>query len=95
MVLLNIIVFKFTGNLILGALRVNGTTISADDSSKITFAEAVDITGAVGITSGTITGITDLAVADGGTGASSLTSNAVLTGNGASAASSGFVWRKV
>ena len=36
-----------TGNLILGALRVNGTTISADDSSKITFAEAVDITGSL------------------------------------------------
>ena len=38
----------------------------------------------VAITSGTITGITDLVVADGGSGASSLTSNAVLTGNGTS-----------
>ena len=37
------------------------------------------------ITGGTITGITDLAVADGGTGASSLTDNAVLTGTGTSA----------
>ena len=34
-----------TGNLILGALRVNGTTFSSDDSSKITLAEAVDVTG--------------------------------------------------
>jgi len=34
-----------TGNLILGVLRVNGTTISSDDSSKITLAEAVDVTG--------------------------------------------------
>ena len=39
----------------------------------------------VAITGGTITGITDLAVADGGTGASSLTDNAVLTGTGTSA----------
>ena len=37
-----------------------------------------------GITGGTITGITDLAVADGGTGSSSLTANNVLLGNGAS-----------
>jgi len=34
-----------TGNLILGNLRVNGTTISSDDSSKITISENVDITG--------------------------------------------------
>lgn len=40
---------------------------------------------AVAITGGTITGITDLAVADGGTGASTLTSKAVLIGNGTSA----------
>jgi hypothetical protein len=39
---------------------------------------------AVAITGGTITGITDLAVADGGTGRSTLTANAVLTGNGTS-----------
>lgn len=40
---------------------------------------------AVAITGGSIAGITDLAVADGGTGASSLTSNALLKGNGTSA----------
>jgi hypothetical protein len=40
---------------------------------------------AVAITGGSIAGITDLAVADGGTGASSLTANAVLLGNGTSA----------
>lgn len=39
---------------------------------------------AVDITGGTIVGITDLAVADGGTGRSTLTANAVLTGNGTS-----------
>jgi hypothetical protein len=38
----------------------------------------------VDITGGSITGITDLAVADGGTGLSSLTSNAVLIGNSTS-----------
>ena len=40
---------------------------------------------AVDITGGTIVGITDLAVADGGTGASTLAANAVLLGNGTSA----------
>lgn len=39
------------------------------------------------ITGGTITGITDLAVADGGTGASSFTDNGIIFGNGASALS--------
>jgi hypothetical protein len=38
----------------------------------------------VSITGGSITGITDLAVADGGTGASSFTANNVLLGNGTS-----------
>jgi hypothetical protein len=38
----------------------------------------------VAITGGSITGITDLAVADGGTGRSTLTANAVLVGNGTS-----------
>jgi len=40
---------------------------------------------AVAITGGSIAGITDLAVADGGTGTSSLSANAVLLGNGTSA----------
>ena len=39
----------------------------------------------VNIDGGSITGITDLAVADGGTGASTLTANGVLFGNGTSA----------
>lgn len=50
---------------------------------------AVDITGGtidgVAITGGTLSGLTtDLAVADGGTGASTLAANAVLLGNGTS-----------
>lgn len=40
---------------------------------------------AVDITGGTIVGITDLAVADGGTGVSTLSANAVVLGNGTSA----------
>ena len=42
----------------------------------------------VAITGGTITGITDLTVADGGTGASTHTANSVLIGEGTSAISS-------
>jgi hypothetical protein len=45
----------------------------------------------VNITGGSITGITDLAVADGGTGASSITANSVILGNGSSALSGNLV----
>ena len=47
-----------------------GTLVASIESSSAT------------ITGGTITGITDLAVADGGTGRSSFTSNGLLYGNG-------------
>jgi hypothetical protein len=40
---------------------------------------------AVAITGGTISGITDLTVADGGTGVSTIAANAVVLGNGTSA----------
>jgi hypothetical protein len=43
------------------------------------------------VTGGSITGITDLAVADGGTGASSITANSVILGNGSSALSGNLV----
>jgi hypothetical protein len=46
---------------------------------------------AVAITGGTITGITDLTVEDGGTGASSITANSVILGNGTSALSGNLV----
>jgi hypothetical protein len=45
----------------------------------------------VAITGGSVTGITDLAVADGGTGASSITANSVVLGNGSSALSGNLV----
>ena len=52
----------------------NGTKVGHLNASGFTITT-------VAIESGTITGITDLAVADGGTGASTLTQYAVLTGN--------------
>tara|TARA_A100001015_G_scaffold275665_1_gene333140 strand:+ start:2657 stop:6121 length:3465 start_codon:yes stop_codon:yes gene_type:complete len=36
-----------TGNIVLDAVTVNGTTLSAADSTKITVAEALDVTGAL------------------------------------------------
>jgi hypothetical protein len=46
---------------------------------------------AVAITGGTVAGITDLAVADGGTGASTFTANSVVLGNGTSALNANMV----
>ena len=46
---------------------------------------AIQAASAVAITGGTITGITDLVVADGGTGASTFTDGGVLIGNGTGA----------
>tara|TARA_R110000796_G_scaffold145458_1_gene262065 strand:+ start:421 stop:1227 length:807 start_codon:yes stop_codon:yes gene_type:complete len=72
------------------------TPITADNSTKVaTTAYVKAITGTLGtmssqnatsvaITGGTIAGITDLTVADGGTGQSTLAANAVLVGNGTS-----------
>jgi len=55
-----------TGNVVAGALTFNGTTISAADSSKITIAEPLDITGVTTIT-GATTLSTSLALASGAT----------------------------
>ena len=38
-----------TGDVVLSSLRVNGTTLDSSDSTKITIAETVDITGATAI----------------------------------------------
>ena len=67
----------------LGSMAVqdsNAVSISAGTATLTSMT-----TNSATITGGTITGITDLAVADGGTGASSLTLNSVLIGNGTSA----------
>ena len=69
-----------TGDVLISALRVNGTTLDSSDSTKVTIAEAVDITGATDI-GGALTGtsasfITTLGV----TGAATLSSTLAVTG---------------
>jgi hypothetical protein len=79
-----------------GAFQLDGTAgasgqalVSAGGANTPTWSTlgtmASQSASAVAITGGTITGITDLTVADGGTGASTLSANAVLLGNGTSA----------
>jgi len=58
-----------TGDVVISALRVNGTTLDSSDSTKVTIAEAVDITGAV--TAASTVGIT---------GAATLSSTLAVTG---------------
>jgi len=67
-----------TGDVLISALRVNGTTLDSADSTKVTIAEAVDITGATDI-GGALTGTsaslsTTLAV----TGVTTLSGTAVI-----------------
>jgi hypothetical protein len=88
---------------ITGAFRLDGTAgasgqvlLSAGSSNTPTWGAALGTMAAqnstaVAITGGTITGITDLTVADGGTGASSITANSVILGNGTSALSGNLV----
>ena len=58
-----------TGDVVISALRVNGTTLDSSDSTKVTIAEAVDITGAV-------TAASTVAI----TGAATLSSTLAVTG---------------
>jgi hypothetical protein len=79
-----------TGALTLdGAAGTSGQVLTSAGSGTPTWSTlgtmAAQNSTTVAITGGTITGITDLAVADGGTGASTLSANAVLLGNGTSA----------
>jgi hypothetical protein len=86
-----------TGTTTLVGTAIAPTPTAGDNSTKIATTAFVNTkvgtlgtmasqnATAVAITGGTITGITDLAVADGGTGASTLSANAVLLGNGTSA----------
>jgi hypothetical protein len=88
---------------ITGAFRLDSTAgasgqvlLSAGGSNTPTWGAALGTMAAqnstaVAITGGTITGITDLTVADGGTGASSITANSVILGNGTSALSGNLV----
>ena len=83
-------------NATIGATTANTgafTTLSATGAttfSGATVANTFSSSGAT-ITGGSISGITDLAVADGGTGASSITANSVILGNGSSALSGNLV----
>jgi len=55
-----------TGDVLLSALRVNGTTLDSSDSTKITIAENVDITGTLAV-AGALSSATSLALASGAT----------------------------
>ena len=44
-----------TGDVVLSALRVNGTTLNSSDSTKVTIAEALDVTGATALAAMTAT----------------------------------------
>lgn len=92
-----------TGTTTLVGTAIAPTPSPGDNSTKIATTAFVNTkVGTVGtmasqnassvaITGGTITGITDLTVADGGTGASSITANSVILGNGTSALSGNLV----
>jgi len=71
-----------SGNISTGRAVITTANITTGNVTTLN-ADAINLTG--NLSGGTITGITDLAVADGGTGRSSLTSSAVLVGNGTSA----------
>jgi len=77
-----------TGNLKMGNNRITGLANAIASTDALAFGQVGTIASqnanAVAITGGSISGITDLAVADGGTGRSTLTANAVLIGNGTS-----------
>jgi len=48
-----------TGDVLLGAIRVNGTTLDSSDSTKVTIAESVDVTGTL-TANGLINGVQTL-----------------------------------
>lgn len=89
--------FTVGGNLVVVGTATGVTPDPSDNSTKLATTAFVQTkvgtlgtmasqnANAVAITGGSITGITDLAVADGGTGSSTLSANAVLLGNGTSA----------
>ena len=65
-----------TGNLTLGAVKINGTTLSSDDSTKITVAEDVDVTGTL-FSRGNVFGVQTL-TGSGSTGVINLTDTVTL-----------------
>tara|TARA_Y100001937_G_scaffold128401_1_gene204440 strand:- start:4535 stop:6391 length:1857 start_codon:yes stop_codon:yes gene_type:complete len=82
-----------TGDVLISALRINGTTLDSSDSTAVTIAEAVDITGALTGTSASfsttlgVTGATTLsggATVNGAMTAGSVSTNAISS-NGSNA----------
>jgi len=70
-----------TGKVNLGSVTINGTTFNSNDSSKITLAESVDITGNTYV-AGTVTVASTLNTANiNTTGNFTITGNTVQTGN--------------
>lgn len=65
-------------------LTVGGNLVVSGSTSAVTATITNVVSSNATITGGSITGITDILVADGGTGRSSLTANNVLLGNGTS-----------
>jgi len=68
-----------TGNLILGSLRVNGTTLSSDDSSTITLAENVAITGTLQVNEISSADSSNIYINDGLNVSGTLTANSFVT----------------
>jgi hypothetical protein len=68
-----------TGLLTLGALKVNGTTISSDDSSKITLAESVDIIGVLQVNEISSADSSNIYINDGLNVSGTLTANSFVT----------------
>ena len=64
-----------TGDVVLSALRINGTTIDSSDSSSVTIAEALDVTGALTGTTGSFSSTLGV------TGATTLSSTLAVTGS--------------
>jgi len=82
-----------TGDVLISALRINGTTLDSSDSTAVTIAEAVDVTGALTGTSASfsttlgVTGATTLsggATVNGAVTAGSVSTNAISS-NGSNA----------
>ena len=65
-----------TGDVVISALRVNGTTLDSADSTKITVAEAVDVTGTL-FSRGNVFGVQTL-TGSGSTGVVNLTDTVTL-----------------
>ena len=60
-----------TGDVLISALRINGTTLDSSDSTKVTIAEAVDVTGA--LTAGSTVEVTGAITASSTLGVSGVT----------------------